>query len=105
MHSRTMDGDEDRYAALGIRPSARVKTAAALLDCDESHIRLMLKSGQLEGHRIGVRGVRVYVDSIAALQAGRPIEATGAIPKLDRPRVMPAADDKNILYLKKIGLL
>lgn len=58
--------------ASGIRRSVRVGTAARDLDIDERDVRQLLKDGALEGHMKGKRGVRVYVDSIAAWQGARP---------------------------------
>jgi excisionase family DNA binding protein len=57
----------------GIRRSIRVRTAAVILDCDETQIRALLRSGQVEGHRIGTRGVRVYLDSLDAYRERRAI--------------------------------
>lgn len=56
-----------------VRPSARVRTVAAMLDEHEREIRRMLKDGELEGHGKGARGVRIYLDSVAAYQQRRAI--------------------------------
>lgn len=65
----------------------------------------MLKSGQIEGHRIGIRGVRIYVDSIAAMQAGSTICPPAAPPKA-RSRAQRSPDlDEAIEYLKARGLM
>jgi len=44
--------------------SVRVSTAAAMLDCDDSTVRKLAKDGELEWHRLGRRGVRIYLSSI-----------------------------------------
>lgn len=57
------------------RPSARVARVAELLDCDESDIRRLIRCGQLEAHGKGVRGVRVFLDSVRDYQDRRAIDA------------------------------
>jgi hypothetical protein len=63
----------DPESASLIRASVRVRTAAAALDMDESQVRRLLEAGDLEGHGHGIRGVRIFVDSIRAYQEGRPL--------------------------------
>jgi excisionase family DNA binding protein len=41
---------------------------AALLDLDESQVRRLVDTGQLEAHRIGRRGIRIFQDSITRYQ-------------------------------------
>lgn len=65
-----------------IRPSARVGTVAKLLDVDGSQIRRLIADGKLEHHRIGKRGVRVFLDSVAEYQSGG---GQPAPPKPARP--------------------
>lgn len=50
------------------RPSARVRTIAAMLDADETTIRRLVDAGELEAHTIGKRGVRIYLDSVTDYQ-------------------------------------
>jgi hypothetical protein len=50
------------------RRSARVARVAELLDCAESDVRRLIRSGELEAHGKGVRGVRVFLDSVRAYQ-------------------------------------
>ncbi len=50
------------------RASAKLETVAVMLDCDPSTVRKLLARGLIEGHRIGSRSIRVYVDSIRAYQ-------------------------------------
>ncbi len=59
------------------RPSVRVKKAAAILDCDAGRIYHMLKTGDLEGHHQGSRGLRVFADSIRSYQESQRIVPTG----------------------------
>lgn len=47
-----------------------------MIEEDEREVRRMLATGELEGHRKGKRGVRVYLDSVRAWQDRRSIEAT-----------------------------
>jgi hypothetical protein len=63
----------DTAAAAGIRPSARVRTIATLMEEDESEIRRMVARGELEAHRKGKRGIRIYLDSVADFQRRREL--------------------------------
>jgi len=54
-----------------VRRSARVSTVAEILDCDESQIRRLIKTGTLEVHRVGKRGVRIFLDSVSRYQEAR----------------------------------
>lgn len=67
------------------RPVARVSEVAALLRIDESQIRRMVREGELEAHRHGIRGIRVYWDSVAAFQARRAVPAP--LPAQERQRI------------------
>jgi excisionase family DNA binding protein len=54
-----------------VRSSARVATVAKLLDCDQSQVRRFVRDGVLEAHRVGKRGLRIFLDSVAAYQEAR----------------------------------
>lgn len=58
------------------RRSARVKTVAAILDMDESQIRRLIAAGELQTHRAGKRGVRVFLDSVINYQQKRSSQVT-----------------------------
>lgn len=92
-----------------IRPSVRVKTAARQLDMDETQIRRLLNSRQLEGHRIGVRGIRIYADSIAAYQQRQNFGGRDATApeggKSSRARRPSAAQREAIAFLAARGLV
>jgi hypothetical protein len=89
------------------RPSARIGKVAELLDCDPSDVRRMLRTGELEGHCKGIRGKRVYLDSVAAYQDARAIVAE--IPKnrlrAQRSAVSRASSAASDLALRKAGIL
>lgn len=51
-----------------IRPSARVARVAELLDCHPGDVRRLLDDGELEAHGKGIRGIRVYLDSVRDYQ-------------------------------------
>ncbi len=51
-----------------IRPSISIRRAAEAVDCDISTIYRALKSGALQGHRLGTWRRRVFVDSLNAWQ-------------------------------------
>jgi len=46
------------------RRSVSVRGAAQILACDDKTIRALLAQGNLEGHRLGKRGVRLFLDSL-----------------------------------------
>lgn len=94
-----------------IRPSARVCTVARQLDEDPSQIRRMLKEGRLEGHKTGIRGVRVFLDSVERLQRERAIKAQKPAqdgPAADPPprsRASQAAHRQAVTHLQALGLV
>lgn len=45
-----------------VRRSMPVATVARMLDCDTSHVRRLVNSGALEAHRVGKRGLRIFLD-------------------------------------------
>ncbi|MBN9568749.1 MAG: helix-turn-helix domain-containing protein [Alphaproteobacteria bacterium] len=53
------------------RESRKISAIAQILDVDESQVRRLVQAGELEAHRIGRRGVRVYLDSVIAYQERR----------------------------------
>jgi excisionase family DNA binding protein len=69
-HDGIPEGDS-RVGTAEVRRSARVSTVARLLDCDESQVRRLVRAGTLEAHRIGKRGLRIFLDSVATYQEAR----------------------------------
>jgi hypothetical protein len=55
-------------SAFQVRASARVATVAQLLDCHPADVRGLLLKGELEWHRKGIRGIRVFLDSVRDYQ-------------------------------------
>jgi hypothetical protein len=91
----------------GLERSVRVGTAAAMLDADPSHVRKLLKSGDLEGHTLGKRGVRIFVASIEAYRERGRI-ATGQRAPVPRPKrqAPPSVEHLEALaFLQQAGLL
>lgn len=90
-----------------VRASARVAKVAALLDCAESDIRRMIEAGKLEAHGHGIRGVRVFLDSVASYQDGRAILPKPPKAKLEsrRTAVSRAAQRESEAALRKTGIL
>jgi excisionase family DNA binding protein len=93
------------------RPSMRVAKAAALLEVDISTIYKMVRSGVLEAHRVGKRGVRVFADSLRRYQEQQKI-STGK----DQQQLSQASENKGnssnnpahreaVNYLQSIGCL
>lgn len=54
-------------------PSITVKQAAALLSIDISSVYKAVHRGELLGHRVGKRGVRIYLNSVDAYRQARKI--------------------------------
>lgn len=78
-------------AAIAVeRVSARVKHVASILDCDESQIRRLIETGDLEAHRLGKRGVRVYLDSVEAYRARGAISASRPTGQTHKPLISNA---------------
>ncbi len=112
-----------------LRPSVTVATAAHDLSCDESTVRALLRAGDLEGHRIGKglcrkksgkkvepRGVRVFIDSIAAYQrrhaTGDPASADAGedddappTPAPRRRRALTGPQAEAIAFLQRRGVI
>lgn len=92
-----------------LRASKRIAWVAAALDCDEKQIRALIDSGELEGHGIGKRGVRVYLDSVTAYQERNARQAKSPTnPEVKPPRrrapASQAAHNSAMAYLRRHGL-
>lgn len=98
--------------ALPAERSVTVAQAALLLGVDESTIRRLIDSGDLIGHRVGVklRGVRVYLSSVTDYRerniigksAPKREEAPGRKP---RRKVEPSAElEEALAYMRSLGL-
>ncbi len=83
------------------RASARVSAVATLLDCD----------GALESFTIGKRGVRIYLDSVAAYQERQaraqtsPAKQPGKIVTAARRKASTAAHASAMAELRALGIL
>lgn len=89
------------------RPSARVARVAEMLDCDPSDVRRMLRTGELQGHGKGIRGKRVYLDSVAAYQDARTIvpETPKNRLRAQRSAVSRASHAASVEALRKSGII
>jgi hypothetical protein len=83
------EDDFDMAIRAGVRPSAKISRVAAMLECDQSDVRRMLRRGEIEAHTIGKRGIRVFLDSVAAYQ--------------ERKRQVPAPPRREVHRLRKIA--
>lgn len=72
------------------RPSARVATVAGILDCDDGDVRRLIRNGELETHGKGIRGVRVFLDSVRAYQDRQAKPLRPRAPALVHRAKMPA---------------
>lgn len=98
-----MEKDE---ALKSVRPSARIKTVAKLLDCNQSQVRELVTSGALESHRIGKRGWRVFLDSVAAYQQQKEWTSPPARESVQKRRMFSRKQHSNALKaLKEAGVL
>ncbi len=92
-----------------LRESRRVSTVAKMLDADESQVRRLVAAGELEIHRIGRRGIRIYLDSVAAYQA-RTAQAIKPVGKAsvgapERRKASAAALKSAIAELRQAGVI
>lgn len=87
--------------------SVRVATAAALLDCDESFVRKLIRQKKLQGHRMGVRGIRIFVWSIDAYRKAMSFGDPAPTPqKPTKRREQLGADHQEALaHLHSLGCL
>jgi excisionase family DNA binding protein len=79
------------------RQSVRVARVAELLDCTEGEVRGLIDRGEIEAHGFGIRGVRVFLDSVAeyqALRARAPKDEKG--PKAPRVRTKKAVQTPSL---------
>ena len=76
-------------ASVYVRSSARVVAVAKLLDCHPTDIRRLVDTGELEAHRKGVRGIRVFLDSVQQYQQRRT-----CLPKTARRTASPVHPKK-----------
>jgi hypothetical protein len=94
-----------------IRPSAPVSAIAQLLATRESQIRRMVARGDLQAHIVGKRGIRVFLDSVEALQrdqlvkAKKPDLAGQAPPPKPMSGATRAAHRQSVGYLQGLGLV
>lgn len=51
-----------------VRKSAKIATVAELMECTVSDIYKLVRNGELECHGKGLRGVRIFLDSVARYQ-------------------------------------
>jgi excisionase family DNA binding protein len=86
--------------------AVRIKTAAELLDCEETIIRRLLRKGELRGFKLG-RGVRVLVQSIEDYQQRQALpipEPPVPKPVRRKSRRDTIEHERAIAYLRSIGL-
>jgi len=92
------------------RPAVTPLRAAAILGCGRSFVHKLLKSGRLEGYRLGKRAVRIYLDSLATYQGGSPLGgepyADGASKSAAKGPQRPGkAHREAMAYLRAAGVL
>lgn len=99
----------DLASAVVPRRSSRVRTIAGLLEIDESQVRRLIDAGELESHKIGKRGVRVFLDSVAAYQARQSEPERKLPPKqrlaAKRRAVTSAAHQNAMRDLRRLGVI
>lgn len=95
---------EEIDAAAASRQSWRVSRVARDLDCDPTQVRRLVYAGQLEGHRIGKRGVRVYLDSLKAYKESQRLGRPAAPPPRAPRAVATPAYLEALAYLRKSGV-
>ena len=92
-----------------VREAVRVRRVCELLDLHRSQVYRMCDAGDLEWHPVGVRGRRIFLDSVLRCQSRRigsamtPPAASGALKKRRVAQHPGYADAMDML--KKEGLL
>jgi excisionase family DNA binding protein len=98
-------------ALQGERLSVRVERVCEIFDCEPSQVYRLIDAGDLEAHSFGKRGVRVYLDSVAAYRernAKHPRVKGGKRRPTERPAPTPAskaAHNAAMASLREAGVL
>ena len=92
------------------RPSLRVAVAAAVLQVNISTIYKLARSGVLQAHRIGKRGVRIFADSLREYQENQTIVICDADSKKRsveprKSRRQSHEHKKALILLRQIGVI
>jgi excisionase family DNA binding protein len=90
------------------RQSVKVATVAAMLECDDSTVRRLVRDGQLQAHRTGKRGIRVYLDGVATYQAAHdviPLPRNGREIRAKRAQRTRAKTTASMAVLRDLGLV
>lgn len=56
-----------------LRRSVRIGTLAEAWDCDRTHIRRLINTGELQARYVGKRGIRVFIDSALDYQESHSV--------------------------------
>ena len=99
-------GESDLILA-ATRRSVSVRGAAQILSCNDKTIRALLAQGSLEGHRLGKRGVRLYLDSLDRYREQNQITTDGnpVVGEPTKPGRTTAAHREALTSLRELGLL
>lgn len=106
-HLRLALDPRDADALMGMRKSVRVAKVAEALDMDARRVRKLLAAGELEGHGVGKRGLRVYEDSVEEYRRRNQIGPRApepAQPRTQRRRGPTAAAREAMAALKNLGV-
>ncbi len=92
-------------AELGDR-SLKVAEVARLLSCDESQVRKLVDAGELHGHVLGKRGIRIYLSSVEEYREAKALQ-----PKTkeksssgQRRKRVSAAHNEAVANLRSLGI-
>lgn len=100
--------EEAEYLPVSFDRSLRVATVAAILDCDETMVRRLVAQGKLRAHRLGKRGIRIYLSSIDAYRQSLEISPPRQRPEANAPtrrKQRPsAAQLQAMAHLKSLGI-
>lgn len=107
-HLRPICNPADADALMGLRRSLRVAKVAEALDMEDAQVRKLVKSGDLEGHRVGKRGIRVYEDSVEAYRRRNHI-GPNQVPQPETKRQQrrsgpTAAAREAMAHLRSLGV-
>src|SRR5262249_21379312 len=93
------------------RLSVRIERVCKVLDVSPRQVGKLIAAGEIEAHKIGARGIRVYLDSLADFRERQKIVPKGrrnkALPPVRPPpsAASRAAHNAAVAELRKMGLL
>ena len=87
------------------RLSVRIHRVCEILDCEPTQVSRLIGQGELEAHGFGIRGVRVYLDSVEAYRQRRqiaPKTKAAALKAAQKPAISPASERSQLAAVAQL---